>query len=213
MTDTLSPLAAEFAHVIAASAGKRVRVPDLLDHASRFNPGLVGDPAGRSRVMQALDELRGVGVISFPSPGTRTAWDTRVQPPLPAWVARVEPIKVPRQAAIPRVWPSALEPAAQIATRPDELELLARVAAWLRDNRGPDRVPAEERSLDLFDDEKALDGYLKTRLFTTGALSLDLLACHAVPRPVRFSAHGWHRSDPAAGCGEPRDVLLHLDGA
>ena len=70
-----------------------------------------------------------------------------------------------------------------LAARPDELELLTRVAAWLRDNPEPDRVPAEERSLELFDDEKALDGFLKTRLFTTGALSLDLLACHAVPVP------------------------------
>jgi hypothetical protein len=183
VTDALSPLAAEFARVIAASASKRVQVPDLLDHASRFNPGLVGDPVGRSRVVKALDELRYVGVISFPSLETRTAWDTRVQPPLPAWVARAEPIRPPRQVPVPRVWPSALEAAAQMATRPDELELLARVAAWLRDNPEPDRVPAEERSLELFDDEKVLDGYLKTRLFTTGALSLDLLACHAVPVP------------------------------
>lgn len=183
MTDVLSPLAAEFARVVAASAGKRVQLRDLLDHASWFNPGLVGDPAGRSRVMQALDELRDTGVIFYPSRGTRAAWDTRVEPPLPAWVARVELAPAARQTPAPRVWPSALEAAAQIATRPDELELLTRVAAWLRDNPDPDRVPAEERSLDLFDDEKALDGYLKNRLFTTGALSLDLLACHAVPVP------------------------------
>jgi hypothetical protein len=180
MTD---PLAAELARIIAEARGKRVQVPDLLSHAGRFNPGLVGDPMGRSRVIAALDELRSAGVISFPSPGTRAAWDTRVQPPLPVWVARIEPARAPREVPVPRVWPSALEAAARIATRADELELLDRVAVWLRDNPDPEPVPAEERSAELFDDEKALDGYLKTRLFSTGALSLDLLACHAVPVP------------------------------
>jgi Uncharacterized protein conserved in bacteria C-term(DUF2220) len=183
MTAALSPLATEFARVIAASAGKRVPVPDLLDHAGRFNPGLIGDPMGRSRVLEALDELRQAGAISFPSTGTRTAWDTRVRPPLPAWVTRVEPTREARRVPVSRVWPSALEAAAEIATRPDELELLARIAEWLRDNPEPERVPVEERSLELFDKEKALDGYLKTRLFNTGALSLDLLACHPVPLP------------------------------
>jgi hypothetical protein len=44
-------------------------------------------------------------------------------------------------------------------------------------------VPAEERSAELFDDEKALDRYRKTRLFTSGALTLDLLACYDSPLP------------------------------
>jgi hypothetical protein len=47
----------------------------------------------------------------------------------------------------------------------------------------PVRVPAEERSAELFDDEKALDRYRKTRLFTSGALTLDLLACYDPPLP------------------------------
>jgi hypothetical protein len=47
-------------------------------------------------------------------------------------------------------------------------------------------VPAEERSAELFDDEddeKALDRYRKTRLFISGALTLDLLACYDPPLP------------------------------
>ncbi|HEY5397995.1 MAG TPA: hypothetical protein VIL16_21625 [Trebonia sp.] len=79
--------------------------------------------------------------------------------------------------------PSALEAAGRIASRPDEHALLERVAGWLRDNLAPVRVPAEERSAELFDDEKALDRYRKTRLFTSGALTLDLLACYDPPLP------------------------------
>jgi hypothetical protein len=183
VTGTGGPLAAELARVVAASAGKRIQVADLLHHASRFDPGLVGDPASRFRFRAAIDELRDAGVISFPALGSRTSWDSRVQPPLPVWVLRIEPSVEPRTVVLPRVWPSALEPAAQIATRADEQELLMRIAAWLRENPDPERVPAEERSVELFDDEKALDGCLKTRLFTSGALSLALLACDTVPVP------------------------------
>lgn len=91
-----------------------------------------------------------------------------------------------REAAVtpaPRVWPSALEAAGRIASRPDEHALLEHVARWLRDNPAPVRVPAEERSAELFDDEKALDRYRKTRLFTSGALTLDMLACYDPPLP------------------------------
>jgi hypothetical protein len=169
--------------MVAASAGKRIQVADLLQHASRFDPGLVGDPASRLRFRGAIDELRDAGMISFPAQKSRTSWDSRIQPPLPVWVLRIEPSVEPRTMVVPRVWPSALEPAAQIATRADEQELLMRIAAWLRENPDPEHVPAEERSVELFDDEKALDGYLKTRLFTSEALSLALLACDTVPVP------------------------------
>ena len=40
----------------------------------------------------------------------------------------------------------------------------------------------------MFDDEKALDRYRKTRLFTSGALPLDLLACYDPSLPVRLPA-------------------------
>jgi len=183
VTGTASPLAAELSRFIAASGSKRVHVADLLDHASWFDPGLVGDPASRIRFRDAIDELRDAGVISFPAPRSPTGWDSRIQPALPVWVLRAVPAAEPRKIVVPRVWPSVLEAAALIATRADEQELLARIAAWLRENPDPEHVPAEERSLELFDDEKALDGYLKTRLFTSGALSLALLACDTVPVP------------------------------
>jgi len=48
---------------------------------------------------------------------------------------------------------------------------------------GRSRAPIRERSLELFGDEKRLDGLVVTRLFTSGALKLDLLRCHPVPIP------------------------------
>jgi hypothetical protein len=53
----------------------------------------------------------------------------------------------------------------------------------MRDSPAPSRAPIQERSLELFDDEKALDSFQKTRLFTTGALTLGMLACFIPPVP------------------------------
>lgn len=82
-----------------------------------------------------------------------------------------------------RVWPQPLEAAAAIATRPDEHELLDRIATWLRSSPNAQPVPMEERSLEILDDEKALAIESTKRLFTTGALTLDLLACYPTPIP------------------------------
>lgn len=179
----LSPLAAKIARLVANSTGKRVTAEELLRSASRSDSGLVGDHATRRHFRDALHELQAAGIVALPAPRSRTGWDTRVLPPIPAWVTRIDPHPAPRPARPPQVWPSALEAAARIASRTDEYELLERVAAWMRDNPEPGLVPIQERSLELFDDEKALDGYIKTRLFTSDALNLKLLACFIPPIP------------------------------
>ena len=145
---------------------------------------MVGDPAARARFRQALDELAGTSLVTLPAAASRSGWNVTVEPPLPVWVMRVDQeAPEPTVTPAPRVWPSALEAAARIASRPDEHALLEHVARWLRDNPAPVGVPAEERSAELFDDEKALDRYRKTRLFTSGALTLDMLACYDPPLP------------------------------
>ncbi|GLZ32420.1 hypothetical protein Lesp02_46080 [Lentzea sp. NBRC 105346] len=100
------------------------------------------------------------------------------------WVRRPPREQVTRQAKAARVWPQSLEVAGRIATRNDEIALLETVAAFLRDG-GESRpsVPMRERSLELFGDEKRLDGLVTTRMFTSGALTLSLLRCHTVPIP------------------------------
>jgi hypothetical protein len=180
----MSPLATELARLVAQSKGKRVLAEELFSGAGRFDPGLVGDPEARSRFRNVLDELQLAGRITLPVAHSRAGWDTRALPPIPVWVMRVDPAPAaPRVRLARRVWPSALEAAGRIASRPDEYDLLERITAWIRDNPTPVLVPVQERSLGLFDNEKAIEGYLKTRLFTSGALTLDLLACFVPPLP------------------------------
>jgi hypothetical protein len=180
----LSPLAARLALQVAAARNKRIVVAELLAAAQEHDLSLVGDAAARARFRWALGELASTSLVTLPAAASRSGWDASVEPPLPVWVMRVDrEAPGPAVRPAPRVWPSALEAAGRIASRPDEHALLERVAGWLRDNLAPVRVPAEERSAELFDDEKALDRYRKTRLFTSGALTLDLLACYDPPLP------------------------------
>ncbi|MGI8336749.1 hypothetical protein ACRYCC_42980 [Actinomadura scrupuli] len=183
MTWPLSPLAAGLAQLVAEFKGKRIPVEELFNRASQFDPALVGDAEGPARFRSALDELQDAGHLTLPAARSRTGWDTRTIPAIPVWVLRVEALPPPRPQLTRRVWPPALEAAGAIATRPNEQDILHRIATWMREDPSPEFVPVQERSLELFDDEKAVDGYLKTRLFTSRALTLDLLACFIPPLP------------------------------
>ncbi len=184
MSQPLSPLAARLARQVAAARNKRILVAEVFTAAQEHDLSLVGDPAARARFRQAIDELVSASLVALPSAASRSGWDAIVEPPLPVWVTRVDhKAGEPAVRPAPRVWPSVLEAAGRVASRLDEHVLLESVAGWLRDNPAPVRVPARERSAELFGDEKALDRYRKTRLFTSGALTLDLLACYDPPLP------------------------------
>jgi hypothetical protein len=184
VSQPLSPLAARLARQVAAARGRRILVADLFTAAQEHDLSLVGDPAARARFRQALDELAGASLVTLPAAASRSGWDAIVEPPLPVRVTRIGGEAAgPAVRPAPRVWPSALEAAGRIASRVDEHAVLERVAGWLRDNPTPVRVPVGERSAELFDDEKALGRYRKTRLFASGALTLDLLACYDPPLP------------------------------
>ncbi|MGV9928336.1 hypothetical protein [Nocardia rhamnosiphila] len=120
---------------------------------------------------------------------------------MPLWVRRPPREKVMQVSEAPRVWPPVLESAGRIASRSDETRLLDVVAAFLREG-GSKRasVPLRERSLELFGDEKRIDGLLSTRLFTSGALTPDLLRCHTVPIPF---VSQWVPGSP-----DPRGIAL-----
>jgi hypothetical protein len=60
---------------------------------------------------------------------------------------------------------------------------MQRVNDWLHDSRDQFVVPARERSLEVFGDEKMLDRLAGSALFAAGRLTLELLRCRrVVPR-------------------------------
>ncbi|ROO52712.1 hypothetical protein EDC02_7652 [Micromonospora sp. Llam0] len=189
-----SRLADVISGYVASHSSSKIDVEGLLRYATAADPTLLGDPTGRARLAAALTDLADAGLVVLPK--TRAGWDYRTQPALPLWLAKPANPRPARSAPAMRVWPQPLEAAAAIATRPDEHTLLDRIATWLRNNPDADPVPIEERSLEILDDEKALAVETTKRLFTTGALSLDLLACY--PTPIPFP------SQHVPGTGETR---------
>lgn len=195
----MNALAERLAEHIAASPVQRVELVDLYAAAVAFDRSLATTPSARSEIREALDELVAAGQVVFPV--SRQHFDTREEPPLPKWVRlppRRRPGRAPRDV---RVWPAALEVAGRIAARDDEIGVLEIAAVFLRD-KGASRpsVPVRERSLELFGDEKRLDRLKSTRLFTSGALTMDLLRCHEVPIPF---VSQW-----VAGAPDPRGTAL-----
>lgn len=180
----LSHIAAALSVYINSCRSQRVPVNDLREQAHISSPTLIGDPNARVRLRDAIEELAITGHAALPAAGSKTGWDTSMFPPLPTWVlkpARTKPMTIDTRR---RVYPNRLELAATLATRSDEVELLNRIADWLRDHPTAIAVPMEERSLDLFGNEKTLGEKVGTRLFTSGALTLDLLACHRTSMPL-----------------------------
>lgn len=68
--------------------------------------------------------------------------------------------------------------------RPDSLWLA--VDAWLKKTRGSEVTikPLRERSLDIFDDEKALDLLVTKLPFKNHCITLETLSCFYVPEPI-----------------------------
>lgn len=179
MKTTLGDIIAAY---VAEQPTSRVRVDGLLRHVTAADPTLVGDPTARAQLAVVLASLAEAGAVVLPK--ARSGWDDRTKPSLPLWVGKPTMPRQTRVTPAPRVWPQPLEAAAAIATRLDEHQLLDKIADWLRHNPEAEPVPLEERSLEILNDEKALAIETTKRLFTTGALTLELLACY--PTPVLF---------------------------
>ncbi|MBB3084192.1 hypothetical protein [Geodermatophilus sabuli] len=178
----LSPLAAHLSAVVVAHRRQTVDLDVLYRAAVDFDRSLATSVTGRQELLDALIELDRGDIAALPR--GREHFDRRSTPPLPQWVRRPSAGRRTAPEGRTRVWPSALQPAAAMARRPDEFTVLDVVAEFLR-RGGADRisVPVRERSLELFGDEKRLDTLLASRLFTSHALTLELLRCHPVPMP------------------------------
>jgi hypothetical protein len=161
---------------------------------------------GRRRLGAALKALEASGRARLP--GRLQDWDRGPKPWLPRHVSRV---RAPRPAREPVTIPDAVyavlppDNAARLAALrpgPSDVAVLAGVAGWLAAG-GAQRpvVPSRERSLQVFGDEKRLDGLVRGRLFAAGVLSLGLLRAEVVPVPLRAT---WV---PGRRAGRPRCLI------
>ena len=177
----VSSLADRLLARLEAGRGSRIPLARLQDLVLELEPALRTSPLKRERLAEAIEEAAGAGRLRLPASRRRYGG----HPPLPAWVLLVRESAVqPAVAGSDYFWRPELAWAAELRLRPNDLDLLKRVNAWLRDlPAGEPVVPVRERSLELFGDEKLLDRLQAGRLFLAGRLSLDLLRARRVHPP------------------------------
>lgn len=169
----------------ARSQGRR-RVPigvvwDAFLAAVR---GYTGSVEARSCLAGLLHELARERELQLPR-GDKL-WEQSASPPLPVWVA------LPPEAVgdTPRIdhrsipWPPELAFVASMRNPPQLDDLLAIQRFLAAGGRQRRLVPARERSVELFGDEKRIDALVTSAMFRDGKLSLALLRCYDVAPPL-----------------------------
>lgn len=182
-----------FAGLLVSTGRWLLELSDILAAWDAADPGWAGTNGGRLRLAEALDRLEATAVVELPSRrGTR--WDPTL-PRLPLRIAvpasrrrsarALDPASEPWVPAI--AWAGAW---IRTARPPQRLRLaLVAVNRWLASSMGrtPPTICREERSLEIFEDEKMLWSLAGTALFDTGRLTLDLLACEAPVGGIRIA--------------------------
>jgi hypothetical protein len=142
-------------------------------------------PAGEQRTLlrSMLDAIKDAEFIDFPR--MKNGWDKSALPHLPKWINRPRP-RVARQYADNVIWApelSFLSTRKELATSP-----WLKVDQWLKATRNAvqDLVPIRERSLEIFGDEKMLDGLVGVQAFKSSLITLDALSCYYVPEPAAW---------------------------
>jgi hypothetical protein len=179
--------------VLTASRTGRVEIGALRSAAVTRDASMAS--GGRSRLGLALAALSAAGRLRLPQ--TLSAWDDGPRPRLPTWVQRIgETSSTHATERADRTVPAELlallpeESSRRLAglergLSPEEARWLTAVGRWLRaDGARRPVVPSRERSLELFGDEKRLDSVMRSRLFTSGILTMELLRAEAVPPPL-----------------------------
>lgn len=174
----------------------QLALSEILATWDRVDSGWSGTNGGRARLADALDQLERAAVVELPSRnGTR--WDSML-PRLPLLVT-VPANRKPRTRALDPAdepWVPALSWAGgwiRSARPPQRLRLaLVAINRWLTATTG--RIPAmvcrEERSLEIFEDEKALASLTSTALFAPDRLTLSLLSCDTAVGGIRVAVLG-----------------------
>jgi hypothetical protein len=173
---TLSARAQRMAERLAAWPRRRVQVAELWELLDQIDPSSRMDVRRRRILSELIAELAAADVAELPA---GRSYDRSEIPALPKFLTLPlhSPAPEPRMAV---VWHPSLAWVPQASLTRSQMHTVEQVNQWLHDSYDHLMVPARERSLEVFGDEKALDRLVGTALFGPGRLSLELLWCRRV---------------------------------
>ena len=172
---------------VQRSRAQRISLEALREAFAKERPELASSGTFRERLRARLDELADAGLIRFPA-ANGSAWDRVGAPSLPKWVQR------PRAATPVRTDPETVAwlPVMSFArklSRCSDVEAACAINQFLVQNRHAlEPVPLRERSLQIFGDEKALDGRCRNGALFNGQLSLNAIGAFDPAPPLPYEA-------------------------
>ncbi len=176
-----------------ASKKKTLSTEILMDTAKRQISGIYSDFEIQKRLLHLLEKLEEEGCIRLPSRKGKE-WNRITGLPNQVRVIRSEEDadKQNRKEEIENLRNrTAWEPVRMLAFAPGlhtkaELERAKAVNEYLKNRKADEmQIPHRERALQIFGNEKALDPYVKTGLFS-GRIILENLDCFYCTEPLPF---------------------------
>jgi hypothetical protein len=183
----LSPRASAIKELLQDRTLRRVSQRDLWRLLDQVDPATRADARRRHLLHEVLAELSAAKVVLLPS---HASYDTSEDPPIPQFVTLPAPPAEPKPPVRRVVWHPALAWAAETRLLPRQRTDLELINNWLHMHRDDLVVPLQERSIEVFGHEKALDRLLGTNLFGPGRLTLDLLYARRVAPPLTVEKVG-----------------------
>lgn len=181
----------QFMERVKTHGRRRVELPLIWDAYQKVYGREVSGVEARAELKAVLDQLRKTGVCSFPSERGH-AWDRTSTVVLPLWVTvAADPNHTGTRQWRTFPWHPALAWVAQLASLPAEHEaFLLQLQKAIVEGRLSQRAPFKYRSLQLTGDEKRLEALIKTQLFGSHRLDLELLNCDGLGLPLTYERVG-----------------------
>lgn len=170
------------AQLLRTSRTKRIVLDALRRYYRDAHPELQADPESDRMLLESVRTLASAGVVVLPATGS---WERFGNPRMPKWISLVAPSSAARPdwAAVP--WVPELGFWVELQSR--QLEAARAINEFLLRRRGTLMpVPLNERSAEIFGDEKRLASMAVGDALFGGRLSLEALGAFHVATPLPY---------------------------
>jgi hypothetical protein len=175
-------LSERLAQLLRKSRTKRIALDVLRSFYRDAHPELQGDPESDRMLLESVRTLASAGVLVLPAAGS---WERFGNPPMPKWISLAAPSRPARTdwAAVP--WVPEL--GFWVDLQPRQLEAAYAINEFLLRRRGMlSPVPLNERSAEIFGDEKRLASMVVGDALFGGRFSLDAIGAFHVATPLPY---------------------------
>ena len=170
--------------LLRESRNKRIPLEALRRCFRNAHPELSGNPESDRVLLDALQGLASGGVVALPAEGS---WEKFGNPPMPKWISLVSSPEPPvfDWASVP--WVPEL--GFWVELQPRQREAARSINEFLLRRRGTlIAVPLNERSAEIFGDEKRLASLALGNSLFGGRLPLETIGAFHVATPLPYRA-------------------------